>query len=255
MLSSQFALRPVSQAPLSCKICNAPAELYGVVDFSKSANPDVTTPLAGVPVYYRRCAACGFLFTDAFDDWDHDQFKTHIYNEGYRAFDPEYEFKRPNTNANMIVQLFEARKSKVRLLDFGGGNDALCRVLRAAGFPVAITYDPMVPEHATRPDGKFDVITCFETVEHVPDPVATFAKMAECAAEPGVIIYSTVTQPDDFDKQGMSWWYVGPRNGHISLFTKQALTAAWTRLGYNHISLNHGTHIAFRTLPEGWHLG
>ncbi|HEY3678832.1 MAG TPA: class I SAM-dependent methyltransferase, partial [Bradyrhizobium sp.] len=75
MPSSQLALKPVSTASLSCKICGGEASLYGVVDFHKSCNPALRTPVAGVPVYYRRCATCGFLFTDAFDDWDHNAFK------------------------------------------------------------------------------------------------------------------------------------------------------------------------------------
>jgi hypothetical protein len=252
MPSSQLALKPVSTAPLSCKICDAGAELYGVVDFHKSCNPALRTPIAGVPIYYRRCAACGFLFTDAFDDWDHEQFKAHIYNDGYGAFDPDYKSMRPSNNAKVVAQLWNGHKERLRVLDFGGGNDVLCTELRASGFPVAVTYDPMVPEHATRPEGKYNLITCFETLEHVPDPIATIARIVECAEEPGIIFYSTLTQPDDFDKHGLGWWYVGPRNGHISIFTKQALAAAWARHGFKNVSLNDGTHIAYKTLPEGW---
>ena len=74
-----------------------------------------------------------------------------------------------------------------------------------------------------RPEGKFDIITCFETLEHLPDPIDGLARMIECVAEPGIIFYSTLVQPADFDNQGMAWWYVGPRNGHVSIFTKQAL--------------------------------
>ena len=251
MLPSPLAVKQVSTAPLSCKICDSRADLYGVVDFHKSCNTALRVPVAGVPIYYRRCAACGFLFTDAFDDWDHDQFKAHIYNDGYGAFDPDYKSMRPTNNAKMVAQVWNNQKTQLRVLDFGGGNDVLCTELRASGFPVAVTYDPMVPEHASRPDGKFNLITCFETLEHVPDPVATLARIVECAEEPGVILYSTLTQPVDFDQHGLSWWYVGPRNGHISIFTKQALAAAWARHGYKNVSLNDGTHIAYRTLPEG----
>jgi 2-polyprenyl-6-hydroxyphenyl methylase/3-demethylubiquinone-9 3-methyltransferase len=63
-----------------------------------------------------------------------------------------------------------------------------------------------------------------------------------------------MTQPDDFDRQGMSWWYVGPRNGHISIFSKQALATAWACHGYRTVSFNAGTHLAFRTLPTSWGL-
>jgi len=254
MQSNPFGLRSVSAEPLSCKICDGAAALYGVVDMHRPCEipGGVRPPLSGVPIYYRRCAACGFLFTDAFDDWGMDQFKTHIYNDGYLAFDPDYAIQRPSSNAKMIAGLWSAHRSDMRVLDYGGGNDVLCAVLRANGFREAVTYDPMVPQHSHRPEGKFDLVTCFETLEHLPDPISGIAQIVECVAEPGAVFYSTLTQPADFDKHGMSWWYVGPRNGHISIFTKQSLVVAWGRHGFKTAALNDGTHLAFRTLPQHW---
>jgi SAM-dependent methyltransferase len=256
MSPDQLALKPAHAAPLACKICDTATVLYGVVDFHKSCEErrGFRLPLSGVPIYYRRCGACGFLFTDAFDDWSENQFKTHIYNDGYHAVDPDYQTARPSANAGMVAATWAAHKSDMRVLDFGGGNDVFCSALRASGFPVAVTYDPMVPEHASKPVGTFDLITCFETLEHLPDPVAGIARIIECAAEPGAIFYSTLTQPEDFDQRGLSWWYVGPRNGHISIFTKQALAAAWGRHGYKTAALNDNVHLAFRTLPSRWGL-
>jgi 2-polyprenyl-6-hydroxyphenyl methylase/3-demethylubiquinone-9 3-methyltransferase len=143
----------------------------------------------------------------------------------------------------------------MRVLDYGGGNDVLCATLRTSGFSEAVTYDPMVPEHATRPNGKFDLVTCFETLEHLPDPLAGIARIADCVAEPGAVFYSTLTQPADFDRHGMSWWYIAPRNGHVSIFTKQALALAWARHGFKTAALSDGMHLAFRTLPESWGMG
>ncbi|HEX2367501.1 MAG TPA: class I SAM-dependent methyltransferase [Bradyrhizobium sp.] len=255
MLCTELGLRPASQTPISCKICDGASSLYGVVDMHRPCEiGGVRPPLSGVPVYYSRCAACGFLFTDAFDDWNHDQFKTHIYNDGYIAFDPEYLTKRPSTNATVVASLWAPHKAGMRVLDYGGGNDVFCSVLRAQGFKEAVTYDPMVPEFVAPPDGKFDLVTCFETLEHLPDPVAGVAEIVKHVGEPGAVFYSTMTQPDDFDRQGMSWWYVGPRNGHISIFSKQALAMAWARHGYRTVSFNAGTHLAFRTLPTSWGL-
>jgi hypothetical protein len=252
---SEFALKPVSPAPLSCKICDGASALYGVVDFHKSCNAKADVPVSGVPIYYRRCPSCGFLFTDAFDDWSEAQFKTHIYNDGYHAFDPDYEITRPRGNAGRVAQLWGHHKAGMRVLDFGGGNDVFCAALRDSGFPVAITYDPMVPEHASPPEGKFDLVTCFETLEHLPDPVAGIGRIAEYVADPGAVFYSTLTQPADFDNRGLSWWYVGPRNGHISIFTRQALSEAWARYGFKNASLSDGSHMAFRNLPPDWRMG
>ncbi len=255
MLSTELGLRPAFSAPIACKICQGKSSLFGVVDMHRPCEiGGEPPPLSGVPVYYRRCAACGFLFTDAFDDWSHEQFKTHIYNDGYIAFDPEYLTQRPTANAGFVANLWAAHKAGMRVLDYGGGNDTFCGVLRAQGFRDAVTYDPMVPEFATPPEGKFDLVTCFETLEHLPDPMAGVADIVKYAGEPGAVFYSTLTQPDDLDRQGMSWWYVGPRNGHISLFSKQALAMAWARHGYRNASLNPGMHLAFRTLPESWGL-
>jgi SAM-dependent methyltransferase len=254
MSSNQLSLRPASATVSPCKICQGPSELYGVADSNRPCEIPgaVHPPLSGVPVYYRRCVACGFLFTDAFDDWREDQFKRHIYNEDYHLFDPDYQTKRPNNNAGIVANLWAGHKAGMRVLDFGGGNDVFCKALRTGGFSEALTYDPMVPEHARRPEGKFDLVTCFETLEHLPDPLAGIAAIVDCVAEPGAVFYSTLTQPEDFDQYGMSWWYVGPRNGHISIFTKQALALAWARHGFKTAALNEFTHLAFRTLPQSW---
>ena len=65
---------------------------------------------------------------------------------------------RPSGNAAMIASLWNSHKHGMRVLDFGGGNDMLCSALRASGFREAVTYDPMVPEHADKPHGKFDLV-------------------------------------------------------------------------------------------------
>jgi 2-polyprenyl-6-hydroxyphenyl methylase/3-demethylubiquinone-9 3-methyltransferase len=254
MSATQLGLRPTRATALACKICHGPAALFGVVDMHRPCEiPNgVRPPLSGVPIYYRRCATCGFLFTDAFDDWSIDQFKTHIYNDGYLAFDPDYAGKRPSGYASTVARLWAAHKANTRVLDFGGGNDVFSAALRVSGFLDAVTYDPMVSEHASRPDGKFDLVTCFETLEHVPDPVASIGAIVDYVAEPGAVFYSTLTQPDDLNDKGMSWWYVGPRNGHISLFSKQALQVAWGRHGFKTVSFDAGHHLAFRTLPDAW---
>lgn len=256
MSFTELGLRPASPGAIPCKICAEASQLYGVVDLNRPYEipGGVRPPPSSVPISYRRCAACGFLFTDTFDDWTQDQFKTHIYNDDYHLFDPDYQTARPTNNATVVGDFWATHKAGIRVLDFGGGNDVFCSVLRARGFAEAVTYDPMVPEYSRRPDGKFDLVTCFETLEHLPDPAAGIAEIVDCVAEPGAVLFSTIVQPPDFDKQGLSWWYVAPRNGHISIFTRQALALAWGRHGYRTVSLDDNLHFAFRTLPEHWGL-
>ncbi|HEY0224239.1 MAG TPA: class I SAM-dependent methyltransferase [Pseudolabrys sp.] len=244
-------LKSPSTAPTACKICNEPAPLFGVVDFNKSCEDrrGLRLPVSGTPVYYRRCQGCGFLFTDAFDDWTAADFKTYIYNDGYLEVDPDYAEIRPRSNAGVVAQLFGAHKAERRVLDFGGGNDVLCSVLRAGGFPHATTYDPFTPAHAQPPEGMFDLITCFETLEHMPDPAAGIAAIIAHLAEPGMVVFSTLLQPQDFASFGLNWWYAGPRNGHVSLYSKNALVLAWRKFGFQTASFSDILHVAFRTLP------
>ena len=89
-------LKPVTTVSVPCKICGGSAALYGVVDFNKSCEEarGHRLQLSGVPIYYRRCVTCSFLFTDAFDDWSNDEFKAHIYNDSYHTVDPDYGITR-----------------------------------------------------------------------------------------------------------------------------------------------------------------
>jgi 2-polyprenyl-6-hydroxyphenyl methylase/3-demethylubiquinone-9 3-methyltransferase len=77
MLSTELGLRPAFRAPIAGKICEGTSPLFGVVDMHRPCEIDgEPPPLSGVHVYYRRCAACGFLFTDAFNPGMHLAFRT-----------------------------------------------------------------------------------------------------------------------------------------------------------------------------------
>jgi SAM-dependent methyltransferase len=246
------ALRPPTPELRPCKICAAPAGLYGVADFSRSCEVarGIHLPLVGVPVYYRRCSTCGFLFSDGFDDWTNADFRQHIYNDDYTTVDPDYTATRPAASAASVAQLFGASKASLRVLDYGGGNGKLGELLRADGFAVVETYDPFTPDFARPPETVFDLVTCFETLEHLPDPNAGIADIVERLAEPALVFFTTLVQPENLDRLRMGWWYIAPRNGHISIFSRRALALAWQRHGFSFGSIDDNRHVAFRELPD-----
>jgi 2-polyprenyl-6-hydroxyphenyl methylase/3-demethylubiquinone-9 3-methyltransferase len=243
--------QPVCPTQATCKCCGAIASLFGVVDFHKNCEivRRKVLDVSGIPIYYYRCPACQFLFTTAFDHFTQESFARYVYNEEYALVDPDYQDARPRGNADMVCRLFAASRPR-RVLDYGGGNGLLAELLRAAGFAQADTYDPFVPRFATRPLERYDSVVSFEVAEHATDPARTFAEMNDLVANPGLILFSTLLQPANLEEQGLNWWYAGPRNGHVSLYTRASLEALARPLGLTLGSFNDGLHVLFRALPD-----
>jgi 2-polyprenyl-6-hydroxyphenyl methylase/3-demethylubiquinone-9 3-methyltransferase len=222
-----------------------------VVDFHKNCEAPrrKVLGLSGTPVYYHRCPACQFIFTTAFDHFTQEDFRTHIYNDAYRLVDPDYDGARARGNAAWLCGLF-SRLKPPRLLDYGGGEGLLIEVPRTAGFPHVETYDPFVPRHATRPRQRFECVVSFEVAEHSTDPRGTFEDINSLLADDGVVIFSTMIQPADIDRLGLNWWYVAPRNGHVSLFSRASLLQVARPFGFSGVSFNDNRHALYRTIPE-----
>jgi len=235
--------------PRDCKICGGPSPLAGVVDFHKSCieAQGKCLSLSGKPIYYRRCTACGFLFTDQFDDWSPEAFLKYVYNNDYAVVDPDYLAARPTNNAKAIGQAFQASRASLSILDYGGGSGLFASLLQEQGFKAG-TYDPF-STFSARPQGPFDLITCFEVMEHLPFPDRIVSDMSQLLADEGVIFFSTLTQPSNFAEIGLRWWYIGPRNGHISVYSQRALNLLFEKNGLQVASFSEGVHIAFRKLP------
>jgi 2-polyprenyl-6-hydroxyphenyl methylase/3-demethylubiquinone-9 3-methyltransferase len=244
-------LQAICAKQTPCKCCGALAFPYGVVDFHKNCeiHRRQVLDISGVPIYYHRCPACRFIFTTVFDDFTKEDFLEYVYNEEYLLVDPEYQEQRPRANAVMLRTLFADARPR-RILDYGGGNGVLADSLLAAGFSRAETYDPFVPRHSARPLDRFDCVVSFEVLEHSTDPSKTIADMNEFLAEPGLILFSTLVQPADIDKQGLNWWYAGPRNGHVSLYTRTSLAILGQPFGFQCGSFNDSLHVFFRVAPD-----
>jgi len=243
-------LQPIASTDTAaCKVCQGPSPLFGVVDFHKSCveAQGKRLALSGYPVYYRRCSVCSFTFTTAFDGWSHAEFREHIYNQDYITVDPDFAELRPAGNAKVMAETFQASRESMEILDYGGGSGMMADLLRKQGFS-ATTYDPF-SEFNAMPTERFDLIACFEVMEHVPSPKETVATMVSLLKDGGAILFSTMVQPAGFEGIGLNWWYAGPRNGHVSLYSTHALAHLFKPHGMNVGSFTEGLHIAYSTIP------
>src|SRR3984885_7234651 len=218
-INAQTALRQ-GQA---CKICGGFSRPFDSVDFYKYCPPTdcFAFGFAGIHVDYRRCRDCGFIFTDFFDDWTAGEFPARVYNADYALIDSEYADIRPGNVAAMLADRL-APWRKIDILDYGSGSGAFADRMADHGFNRITNYDPF--SSPARPEGKFSLITCFEVIEHTVSPRACLEDMASFLAPGGCIVFSQPLQPADIETIRGNWWYMGPRNGHTSIFTADALS-------------------------------
>jgi 2-polyprenyl-6-hydroxyphenyl methylase/3-demethylubiquinone-9 3-methyltransferase len=241
--SSQFA--QIASTTHACKCCGAASPLFGVTDFNKSCEDvrQAPAPLSGIPIYYYRCAQCGFIFTPAFDAFTNEDFSRAIYNEQYARFDPDYLDVRPRTNSEYLARIFAGSK-EISILDYGGGSGQLATRLREQGFTHVETYDPFVGQFSMRPSKKYDLLLAFEVIEHSAKPREVLADMISLINQPGMALFSTAIQPPDIVQVGVSWWFIAPRNGHCSIHTSKSLDILANERGRRTVS----------TPSKIWHL-
>jgi 2-polyprenyl-6-hydroxyphenyl methylase/3-demethylubiquinone-9 3-methyltransferase len=203
-------------------------------------------------VGYYRCGACGFIFTTAFDQFTHEDFAKWIYNEQYALVDPDYAGARAEGNAQFISHLLggDPANKSLRILDYGGGSGRLSELLRNAGYADTSCYDPFVPASSQRPEGQFDLILCFEVLEHSTDPKKAVSDILSMLREPAAIaVFSTLFQPPEIDQLRVGWWYIAPRNGHVSLFSRASMRALARALKFKFGSFTDGMHVLYRNPP------
>jgi SAM-dependent methyltransferase len=234
---------------IPCKICAEPAHDVGVVNFNKNCpglalNPKIDTIVGNV--CYFQCQSCGFLFTPDFDSWTKADFRQRIYNEGYDIVDPDYvNGSRAVYNALEVMQKIPLTAP---CLDYGSGKGELTQTLREHGYTNVHAYDPLYRDWPlpSRWQASFDFITCFEVLEHSPVPRQTVADIAILLSPSGTVFFSTHTLGEEFAREGLGWWYIGPRNGHISIFSQAALYRVWNDIGFDVVSINPNRHSAQR---------
>ncbi len=243
--------RRAEPKPRPCKACHALSPAIGIVDFNKCCEDlhRASLPRSGRRVTYHRCPQCALVFTGDFDAWSVDEFRRGIYNEGYAEVDPDYAVARPAASASIIASLFGRACRGMAVLDYGGGDGALAVLLSRDHGMIATTYDPFNPACDVLPARRFPLVACFEVLEHTSDPRATIAALAGLVQDDGAVLFSTLLQPADFASKGVNWWYVAPRNGHLTIFSPQALKALWAEIGFEMVSHGDNLHVAARVLP------
>ena len=234
-----------------CPVCEGHCVPHDVVDFHKTCveQKGLFLSLSGIPVYYFLCEECGFVFAPEFSSWTQADFAKFIYNQQYADIDPDFKTVRPEINAQGLLKLFPAMNG-VKHLDYGGGAGYLSDILHRSGWD-SRTYDPYAGEHRVLPpDSRFQLITSFEVFEHVPDPVKLLDDLGRLLDDDGVLFFSTELSDGHVQRyKRIDWWYISPRNGHISIYSKESLRRLAERAGYRYYTILDSLHVFWKKTP------
>jgi Methyltransferase domain len=185
-------------------------------------------------VKYWRCENCGFVQTD----------EPHWVGEAYSDAITSIDIGPVNRSITMaekaralILTFFDSRE---RFLDYGGGYGIFVRRMRDLGFDFRY-YDKFCAnlfakgfEVGLEGNSPFELITAFEVVEHVQEPMAEFRKLLSMSDS---IFFTTELMPARYPKP-TEWWYYDLDHGqHISFYSRKSLKVVAKLLGVEYLSL------------------
>ncbi|MBS0383631.1 MAG: class I SAM-dependent methyltransferase [Proteobacteria bacterium] len=216
---------------MTCKLCAGDTEPFGEL-----------VVLGRYRAHYQRCMSCGYVSIEN-PDWLDEAYADHA----IAALDTGIVV-RNLWLADALDALLRWRIRDVRsALDYGAGTGLFVRLMRDRGYDFRWT-DPHCENlfalgfEAGEQD-RFDLITCFEVVEHLTDPLPVFEQLL--ARTPN-LIFSTELLPEVRNRPGQ-WHYYAPETGqHVGFFTAASLQRVAQRLGRHFASDGRMLHAITR---------
>ncbi len=215
-----------------CRVCHTATEPF-----------DRGQVLGRVEVIYHRCPACGLVM--ALDPtWLDEAYSSPIAKLDIGLLD------RCQILSNVTASVLRAERLRGgRFLDWAGGYGTLTRMMRDRGYDFSHT-DPIAAnifaEGHDDPDfsgGRFDLVTAFEVLEHLTDPVDSLRTVADVTDR---LLVTTQVLPEPPPRPG-EWWYYTPESGqHITFYTHASLQRLARELGFDGAVTSDLVHYFYR---------
>jgi hypothetical protein len=227
----------MTEAPTSdaCRVCRNTA----VFVFAQ--------PILGEMASYFECGSCGYLQTEQ-PGW-----LERAYADAINDADTGIMRRNRENVGRVAMTLLAYNLLHGRVVDHAGGYGILVRLLRDDGIDARWRdkYCVNLLARGFEAEGTgFDLLTAFEMLEHVLDPVAEIDGMladADVAVVSTELIQTAETPRAD-------WWYLGPGHGqHIGFFRRRTLALIADKVGCAFASDGRSLHLfSRRRIPSCW---
>ncbi|MBD3328965.1 methyltransferase domain-containing protein [Candidatus Dojkabacteria bacterium] len=193
---------------MKCIVCN-----------SKTKEIFKTKILSKYDVAFYQCTSCEFLQTEK-PFWLKEAYQSSMNLTDTGVLDRNLFYSKKT--AAILFSFFDTSGS---FLDFAGGYGIFTRRMRDLGFDYY--WDDPYTENLIAKGFEYkkskipdvELVTAFETYEHLEDPLETTEKLFKISDS---ILFSTAILPDPVPDP--PWWYYGTEHGqHISFFRVKTL--------------------------------
>ena len=196
------------------------------------------------------CDDCGCILAKS--DFSHDYYENENYytllTDSLSSIDLQWGF-RSRYILNILHKLKPQNNSS--LLDVGAGNGFFVSLAKneyhfaATGLEISdreITFAKdiigvnLLKEDIFQHNELYDFVTCFNVLEHVPDPKAFFTQLVKTTKPGGYLVITTPNPACIHTKvKGIENWHMVMPPHHLNLLTKKSLQLLYTAEGMQEI--------------------